>query len=93
MRFRLKRYISFIIAALIISTSLNIQSVNSVPQFATVSYVEAKSTKSQTVYITKTGSKYHKSTCRTLKKSKIKVTLKQAKADGNEPCKVCKPTK
>lgn len=45
------------------------------------------------VYITKTGKKYHKSGCKYLKKSKIKKTLKWAKANGYKPCSVCKPPK
>ena len=43
------------------------------------------------VYITKTGKKYHRSSCRYLSKSKIKTTLKKARAQGYTPCKVCKP--
>ena len=43
------------------------------------------------VYITKTGEKYHRRSCRYLSKSKIKATLKKAKRRGYEPCKVCKP--
>jgi hypothetical protein len=45
------------------------------------------------VYITETGEKYHKGSCRYLKKSKIETNLKQAKEDGYDPCKVCKPPK
>jgi hypothetical protein len=45
------------------------------------------------VYITDTGAKYHKDGCRYLRKSKIKTTLQQAKADGYTACKVCKPPK
>lgn len=47
--------------------------------------------KEEIVYITKTGSKYHREDCGYLKSSKIPVSLKKAKADGYEPCKVCKP--
>lgn len=43
------------------------------------------------VYITNTGSKYHKGNCRHLKSSKIPISLDKAKADGYEPCKVCRP--
>ncbi|WP_207726458.1 hypothetical protein [Anaerocolumna chitinilytica] len=43
------------------------------------------------VYITRTGKKYHISSCRYLRQSKIKITLKEAKAEGYEPCKVCDP--
>ncbi|WP_417558776.1 hypothetical protein [Mesoflavibacter zeaxanthinifaciens] len=46
----------------------------------------------QTVYTTKTGEKYHKSTCRYLKYSKKEITLKKAKELGYAACKVCKPT-
>lgn len=51
------------------------------------------SKKTTYVYITRTGAKYHRSGCRYLKKSKIKVTLKWAKQHGYTPCKVCKPPK
>lgn len=47
--------------------------------------------KEETVCITKTGSKYHRENCKYLKSSKIPVSLEKAKADGYEPCKVCKP--
>jgi hypothetical protein len=48
-------------------------------------------TKEQTVYITKTGRKYHRATCRYLSRSKIPTTLKDAKANGYTACTVCKP--
>ncbi len=43
------------------------------------------------VYGTDTGSKYHDADCRYLSKSKIEMTLSDAKAKGLEPCGVCKP--
>jgi len=46
---------------------------------------------SQIVYITETGSKYHKSGCRYLKKSKIAISLESALSQGYTPCSVCKP--
>lgn len=46
----------------------------------------------QTVYTTKTGEKYHKSSCRYLKHSKKETTIKKARALGYLACKVCKPT-
>jgi hypothetical protein len=48
-------------------------------------------TKSQTVYITRTGKRYHRAGCRYLAHSSIPVTLKDAKANGYTPCKVCRP--
>lgn len=43
------------------------------------------------VYGTNTGSKYHRSSCRYVKKSKIGMTQEEASNKGLEPCKVCKP--
>ncbi|MFB2118029.1 hypothetical protein [Parapedobacter sp. 2B3] len=47
--------------------------------------------KDVTVYITKTGEKYHKAGCRYLSKSQIKTTKKEAVKNGYGACKVCKP--
>lgn len=43
-----------------------------------------------TVYITDTGSKYHTGTCRTLKDSKIPISLSEAVVNY-EPCGICHP--
>lgn len=45
----------------------------------------------EVVYITKSGSKYHKGSCHFLKKSKIKISKSEAKSAGYSPCSVCKP--
>ena len=47
--------------------------------------------KEETVYITRTGEKYHLGHCRYLRKSKIPISKKNAKARGYTACKVCKP--
>jgi len=44
-----------------------------------------------TVYITDTGSKYHRSGCRYLDQSKHEVDYDYAVANGYVACKVCKP--
>jgi hypothetical protein len=46
---------------------------------------------SQTVYITKTGKKYHVQTCRYLSRSSIAISLSDAIASGYTPCSVCNP--
>ena len=46
---------------------------------------------SQTVYITKTGKKYHIEDCRFLSKSSFPISLADAKARGYNPCSVCTP--
>jgi cbb3-type cytochrome oxidase cytochrome c subunit len=43
-----------------------------------------------TVYVTKTGEKYHRDGCRYLRRSKIPMSLKEAAARYG-PCSVCKP--
>lgn len=47
--------------------------------------------KSYTVYVTNTGAKYHKSSCRYLSQSCIQTNLNDAVADGYTACKVCRP--
>jgi hypothetical protein len=44
-----------------------------------------------TVYITATGQKYHRATCRYLNESNIPIGLSEAKGLGYDACKVCKP--
>ena len=43
------------------------------------------------VYVTRSGEKYHRDSCRYLKKSKKSIKLSKAKSSGYTPCKVCKP--
>ncbi len=44
-----------------------------------------------TVYVTKSGKKYHRAQCQFLAKSKISINVAQAKKRGFTPCKICKP--
>jgi hypothetical protein len=44
----------------------------------------------QVVYVTKTGSKYHRESCRSLAKSKIEMALEKAAARYGA-CAICKP--
>ena len=46
-------------------------------------------TQSVTVYVTKTGSKYHKSGCQYLSQSKIAISLSKAKSSGYSACSRC----
>lgn len=43
-----------------------------------------------TVYVTKTGKKYHRDGCRYLSQSRIPISLSDAKS-GYGPCSVCNP--
>ena len=56
------------------------------------STIQPKSTNkaTDTVFATRTGSKYHRSGCRFLSKSQIPYSLEEAKTRYS-PCKVCKP--
>jgi micrococcal nuclease len=42
-----------------------------------------------TVYIGKTGNKYHTSRCRTLKNGGTAISLSNAKAQGRTACSIC----
>jgi hypothetical protein len=43
-----------------------------------------------TVFVTRTGAKYHRDACRYLSRSKIPMSLKEA-ARRFDPCSVCRP--
>lgn len=43
------------------------------------------------VYVTNTGKKYHRDGCKSLKKSKIAISLSDAQSQGYEPCGICNP--
>ncbi len=45
----------------------------------------------QTVYITRTGSRYHRADCHHLRQSKISINLNDARSSGYTPCQNCKP--
>lgn len=62
-----------------------------VAQKVTTAPVQQKQ-KEQTVYVTKTGAKYHSDGCRYLSKSKIPMSLSDAKRSYT-PCSVCDPPK
>lgn len=49
--------------------------------------------KSQTVYKTPSGAKYHLATCRMVKNVSQELTLSDAIESGLEPCKICNPPK
>jgi len=52
---------------------------------------QANEVSAEGLYITKTGTKYHRDGCRYLSKSKIPTTLANATAQGYTPCSVCNP--
>lgn len=52
---------------------------------------KAKKASSGTVYITDTGEKYHRGTCRYLRYSKYAISKSDAISQGYTACKVCKP--
>lgn len=57
-----------------------------------VTPLQAQTSDSQKVYITRTGEKYHTSSCRYIKQSGKAIELKEA-AKSYDPCSVCKPPK
>lgn len=73
----------------------NIYSVYSKVASAALQVKKAKKTNtsnsSSIVYITRTGAKFHRGSCRYLRESKIKISRSEAIAQGYEPCKVCRP--
>jgi hypothetical protein len=52
--------------------------------------IPVREPEADTVYITRTGAKYHRLSCQYLRRSRIPVALKDAK-QHYEPCSVCRP--
>ena len=79
------------------STSSSTSSNSSSNKSSTTKNKSNKSTsnssidQNSTVYITKSGSKYHRNGCSSLRKSKISITKKEAIARGYGACKRCNP--
>jgi competence protein ComEC len=61
------------------------------PQTTVVPTPQAPQTITATVYITKTGEKYHRDNCSYLAQSKIAIALSEAKSSGYTPCSRCNP--
>jgi len=55
------------------------------------SYVPKSQNNNYTVYITKTGGKYHRAGCRYLSRSQISISKSDAINEGYTPCSVCNP--
>ena len=70
--------ISIIIISVIVVNNQN----KSIPKSETASVL---------VYITRTGSKYHRDKCDYLRHSKIKITLEEALEESYSPCSKCNP--
>jgi len=82
-----------IAASCLLSASVNSATNPANPSESALAQVEpapTTHTQSITVYITRTGSKYHRNGCRYLRKSKIPISLREAKQHYG-PCSVCNP--
>lgn len=64
---------------------------NATVQQATAPQTAQSNNQGVTIYITKTGEKYHAAGCRYLSKSQIPISLDDAKARGYDACSVCHP--
>lgn len=83
----MQRIISFCIALLTLTLAQGFPENKPVTQYVVAEVYQ----KEVTVYITKTGEKYHRGNCRYLSRSKISTTKKDAIKNGYGACKVCKP--
>lgn len=67
------------------------QNTSTAQQQSSVQQASSTDNQSTTVYITKTGKKYHRAGCKYLARSQIPISLDEAKAQGYTPCSVCDP--
>ncbi|MGE5629033.1 MAG: ComEC/Rec2 family competence protein [Solirubrobacterales bacterium] len=60
-------------------------------QLTSSSAAESVQKQSEIVYVANSGKKYHRANCSSLCKSKIAISLEDAKKDGYTPCLRCNP--
>jgi hypothetical protein len=78
----MKYLVCALVSAVVLSAAVGIR--------ASESGAQSGPTADTTVYVTKTGAKYHQDGCRSLSQSKIPMKLGEA-AKRYEPCSICKP--
>ena len=76
------------VRALVIFVSLALVSTTGTPPL--IAQDGRALTSNDTVYVTKTGAKYHRASCRSLSRSQIAMSLREASALYGA-CKTCKP--
>jgi hypothetical protein len=74
-----------VLVALLASLFTPLPSAIAVPREA----IASAATTDCVVYATRTGHKYHEGGCRYLKRSSIRMSLKEARARGFAACSVC----
>jgi hypothetical protein len=84
------RYLFLLLSLVVLSSTKCNHDKTSTPPGTTTTTTPAAAAVA-TVYITTTGTKYHNGNCRSVKKSKISISLPDAVAKGYEPCGVCHP--
>jgi len=74
-----------------LGSSVQPRAPSSVPAAVSAAVPSQSNNQGVTVYGTKTGAKYHVDSCKSLSKSKIQMTLSDAKSKGLTPCSICNP--
>ena len=87
-----KRFPLLVLVVLVSLGSLAPSFAHVLDRLALTASVEAQDDPAKvTVYITKTGEKYHRDGCSSLRRSRFAVSLKEAVERGFGACKICKP--
>jgi hypothetical protein len=76
-----------VVRALLVALALLAPALSQSLPSGLVAHTEAKEV---TVYVTRTGAKYHRGSCRYLSRSKIPMALSEA-VKSYAPCSVCRP--
>jgi hypothetical protein len=79
------------IARLLVFLCLLVSAPAAVVPFERPALQDQSDNKTQTVYVTRTGKKYHRDGCRYLSSSRMAMSLKDAQAQRYTACKVCHP--
>ena len=86
----MKRLLLGVLGIFVFTAALAVQPAVESTSFA-VAVEAAQDPSTITVYVTRTGEKYHRDGGRYLSRSRIPSSLKDAQSRGFGPCSVCKP--
>lgn len=79
------------IARLLVFLCLLVAAPVAVVPFERPALQNQSDSRTETVYVTRTGKRYHRDGCRYLSASRFAMSLEDAEARGYTPCRVCRP--
>ena len=87
----MKRLLLGALSVFVFTTAFAVQPIASFATSVASTAEAAQDPATITVFVTRTGEKYHRDGCQYLRHSRIATTLREAVNRGFGPCSVCRP--